>query len=319
MDTFYQLFEQSISRSELNRFIEFCCQIAHQYVLIDREKIKSQIKIKNIDTFDIAVRAVSPFFILNKAGEFNSLKRAFTNWSPTITSEDTACFFLNKVIQKKTRQLLNDTIKESNPAFSKTLDSISYYLPLCGLKKYTFRGKSFVVKGMLKKAQYRFIQKEEFDKMPVAYFTEDEMMFKKIFSYLRKRKYTEAVPLYTLVWRIMEINSVMIEAPQPVDDLLSKQSMDEILEAGFQYAIKKLEESYIKKKKLNKKESFIFRSALKDMADDLKFNGSKRMLYDYLKPYFKNLTTKAFDVKYRNAFEYLDKCFRKKMAGLYDI
>jgi len=320
LDALQLIFTGKISRLELNKFIEFSCQIAHQYVLTEREKLVYRLRDNSIDTFDIAVRAISPIFLVNNQGEFSSLKKSFYNWSPKIEGENDASFFLNKIIQKKTKQLIGDIYKESNPFFNKTLDSIYYYLALYKLKKITVKGQTYITKNRFDKTKCNLISRDEFQSIPVSCFIDDKMMFEKIFRQLSKRNFSPAIPLYQLVWRLVEIKSEFFE--QPVEQeagFLSKQVVDEILDLGVKQTIVKLEESYLKKKKITLKEFHIYSSALKDIAEDLKFSGTRRMLFEYLKPYFKNLTISRFNEKYRNVFEYLDKSFRKEMARLYKI
>ncbi len=317
-NTLLQLFAGNISRSELNKFIEYSCRIAHHYVLAEREKLIFRSRDCFIDTFDIAVRAISPIFLVNRQGEFSSLKKSFFNWTPKIESENDASFFLNKILQKKTKQLFGDIYKESNPFFNKTLDSVYYYIALYKLQRITLKGHTYIIKRGFKKTDDKLISEEEFQSIPYSLFTEDKRMFLEIYKLLGKKNYLQAIPLYQLVWRLVEIKSEYFKQPTVDDALfLSKQAVDEILELGLQNTIRKLNESYLKKKKISKKEFDIYSSALKDIADDLKFSGTKRMLFEYIKPYYKNLTVKQFDEKYRNTFEYLDKLYRKEMAKLY--
>ncbi|RJP61801.1 MAG: hypothetical protein C4539_19325 [Ignavibacteriales bacterium] len=318
LKTLQQIFAGEISRSELNKFIEFSCRIAHHYVLAEKNKLVYRLKDDFVDTFDIAVRAISPIFLVNSLGEFSSLKKSFYNWTPKIESENDASFFLNKIIQKKTKQLLGDIYKESNPFFNKTLDSVYYYISLYKLQKMTHRGQTYIVKKGFNKTNGKMIPDEEFQSIPFSYFTEDKKMFVEIYKLLGKKNYQPAIPIYQLTWRLVEIKSEYFK--QPTDEnasFISKQVVDEILDLGLQNTIRKLEESYLKKEKISGKEFRIYSLALKDISDDLKFSGTKRMLFEYLKPYYKNLTVSKFNEKYRNTFEYLDKLYRKEMAKLY--
>jgi len=320
LDTLQLIFAGKISRSDLNKFIEFSCQIAHQYVLTERDKLVYRLRDSSIDTFDIAVRAISPIFLVNKQGEFSSLKKSFYNWLPKIEGENDAHFFLNKIIQKKTKQLIGDLYKESNPFFNKTLDSVYYYIALCKLKKLTIRGQIYITKTRFDRTKCSLISRDEFQSIPLSCFIDDKMMFEKLFKQLKKKNYSPAIPLYQLAWRLVEIKSELFEQPVSEEaNFLSKQVVDEILDLGLRNTLVKLEESYLKKKKISLKEFQVYSSALKDITDDLKFSGTKRMLYEYLKPYFKNLTVSKFNERYRNTFEYLDKSYRKEIAKLYKI
>jgi hypothetical protein len=286
--------------------------------LAEKDKLIYRLKDDLIDTFDMAVRAISPIFLVNKQGEFSSLKKSFYNWTPKIECENDASFFLNKIIQKKTKQLIGDIYKESNPFFNKTLDSVYYYIALFNLQKMTYRGKTFIVKKKFDKTNGKMIPDEEFQSIPLSFFTEDKKMFIRIFNFLVKKNYQPAIPLYQFVWRLVEIKSEFFKQPSSEDAVFSsKQAVDEILDLGLQNTIRKLEESYLKKEKISEKEFRIYSLALKDISEDLKFSGTKRMLFEYLKPYYKNLTPGKFNEKYRNTFEYLDKVYKKEMAKLY--
>lgn len=318
-ETLNRIFSGKISQLELNRFIEFCCQVAHCYVLAEKDKLTYRLKDDSLNTFDIAVRAVSPFFLVNKDGEFGSLRKAFQNWSPKIEEENNATFFLNKIIQKKTKQLIGDVYKESNPFFNKTLDSILYYLSVYKLNKTQLREQVYITKKGFNRTNFSSISQEEFKQIPISCFTEDKKMFDNLFKLLAKRKYSQAIPLYMLAWRLVEIKRELFEIPTEEDaGFLSRQIADEILELGLEHTLKKLEDSYLKKKKIKQREFNIYSSALRDIVEDLKYGAGKKKLIEYLRPYVKkNLSVEEFDDNYRNTFEYLEKLFKKEMLKLY--
>ena len=90
--------------------------------------------------------------------------------------------------------------------------------------------------------------------------------------------------------------------------------MDELVNLALESALKKLENSYTAKSKLNELESNSLRSALTDISEDMKNGGINPGLYEYLSPYINDLSKEAYKDNYHNILEYLIKVTKGVIA-----
>ena len=121
--------------------------------------------------------------------------------------------------------------------------------------------------------------------------------------------------MYDLVYRIKEINSDL-PAEQKASVPISSLEIKEVIDHGFSIVCKKIEESYLKKGKLDKQEFINITDALKLIGNDLMNGGINPGLYYYLFETMPQLTKEDYQDKYHNIFEYIVKIYRQELAEL---
>ncbi|MDP2303431.1 MAG: hypothetical protein Q8N03_13525, partial [Ignavibacteria bacterium] len=125
---FHSICENKSSRSEVNHLIE----LAHSYAYSNlkyRYKNLSRVLMSEDSTLqELAIDAIAPLFERNENGELTQIIKAFNNWTPKIKTEEQAIFFLNRLVAKSTEKYASELLRQSDPFFSKILDSVNYLI-----------------------------------------------------------------------------------------------------------------------------------------------------------------------------------------------
>ncbi|MDP3831340.1 MAG: hypothetical protein Q8Q47_08725, partial [Ignavibacteriaceae bacterium] len=96
---------------------------------------------------ELAIDAIAPLFERNENGELIQLIKAFNNWSPKIEAEEQAIFFLNRLVAKSTEKYASELLRQSDPFFSKILDSVNYLINKNGYIKKLIIGTTYIVEN----------------------------------------------------------------------------------------------------------------------------------------------------------------------------
>ncbi len=300
---------------ELNFIVENSVKIAVYYVNNEFKKIKKIILKEDLEIEDIAIESVSPLFEKDSQGMFYRLTEAYKKWDPPISTEADALFFLNKIISGSVSQNISRMLKDSDPFFSKILDSINYYARKSGYFKINYFGSAYISEKENFDVRDKIISYKDFEKLPFYIFNGNKNVMKDIFTYLNNETdYMPAIPLNALVIRLK--NFYMNEYPDKSRSTHYSPKFEslDLIKNGLERASEKLDSTYFKKGKLNKEEMTAFQNALFLMAEDLSNGGLSPGLYNYLRIYMTGLDKTEYDSKYHNILEYLLKVMKASIA-----
>lgn len=254
-------------------------------------------------------------FLKETDSEVIAIQQTFSNWKPAIKTEEDCLYFLNSVVASRVEQHIFKLFKEEDPFFSKLLDSVNYLIRTGGFDKIHFLGKTFITETDLENFEKCFISSEEFEKIPAELFKEKKSLLSNLFAYLiDETDFNPAIPLNDLINRLKHINFSEYLVNEFVSNEYRNIEVNEIIQEGFKSALEKLNNSYVKKGKLNFEEQKAFESALKEMANDLCDGGVNPGLYNYLFPHFSGLSELDYKTKYHNILEYLLKVMKNNIA-----
>ena len=315
--TLQKIRTEDISQAELNRFIEKLVKIALRFVRYNSGRLKNVVNEYQCDVLeDIAIDSIIPLVTESKEQNKMVLSIQFGTWEPEIKNEEEALFFLSKVISLSVNQQISSLLREYDPFFSKILDSLNYYIKSQNYYKKNFAGKLFVVEEYFDLSLIHFVEKEQLFSAPVELFIDKKFLLQSLFVYYKKIFSSPvAIPLYDLVYRLKELsysNEITGITPDPSESF----EINEIIKKGFANVYEKIENSYLKKGKLNENEFFQITEALKLIGNDLMDGGINPGLYYYLSETMPGLTSASYQAKYHNIFEYMVKIYRQKLVEL---
>lgn len=310
---FFQNSDARKSQLLLNNIIEISYQIALKYIKYHQRNLNTLLEKEEISIKELAVDSIAELFVKDENGDFNKLLCAFNNWRPEIKTEEEANFFLNKIVSARVEQNIFKILKEEDPFFSKLLDSINYLIKQNGFYKIHFLGKTYITETKQEAFTKSFITLEEFDNLPLALFQQKKLILTNLFNYLRlETDFNIAIPLNDLIYKLKHINFSDYLFIESEEIITQNFEINDIMETALDFTSNKLN-SYLTKGKLNEREIFAIKKALKEMIVDLSNGGVSPGLYKYLFPYIKNLSKEEFSEKYHNILEYLLKVMKIKI------
>lgn len=301
----------SCSQALLNTLIEITFKTCRTYFSIKRSRLSKNLLDDDITLADLALDAITPLFCMEPDDQCLPIIKVFNSWQPPIQTEDEALYFLNKVVARRAEQHISHLLKERDPFFAKTLDSVNYLIKKNGYKKVRYFGQRYIVSENCDEINAKVIDQDSFESLPSELFQNQKSFLEEIFSYLQKEtKYFPAVPLNLLVNRLREINRAAHNTVLHANGHSSNFEVDEIVNTGLRTALQKLQESYAITQKLSQCECESLKLALKELAEDLKDGGINRGLFEYLQPHAKGLTKMEYQEKHHNILEYLLKVMK---------
>jgi len=302
-------------QSELNYFIERLFKIAKIYINKRYSSIKRIVEVNRSTLEDIAVDAIVPLFYRTGDSNAFSIVIELRKWSPPIDSEEESLFFIDKVIAKRVEQQISCILRESDPFFSRILDSVNYLVRSRGYIKINYLGTYFITESDNRHINWKVIDSEEFRKLPSSIFCEKEKLLHSIIDYLKtETDFFPAIPLNELVIKLKHLNGSCHIASSGSNQLMGKIEVDEVVKKGLNHTERKLKETYLSKGKINKIEYDGFIIALKAIAEDLKDGGISPGLHKYLSPYLNDFSNESYQTKYRNILEYIFKHLKENIA-----
>jgi len=303
------------NQREINNFVEQLFKLTLSYIRFRYNKIKRVAELNYNTIEDIAVEAIAPLFQRSNDTQNFAITDEIRKWNPPIESEDSAKFFINKLIAKRVEQHISFMLRESDPFFSRILDSLNYIIRKTGYCKTNYLGKIYITENGNSEIIWKVISVEEFENIPAVLLNDRKKLFSAIFNYLRtETDYFPAIPLNELIIRLKHINGTGYLAPNNTNEFADKMEINEFVKRGLKKTENKMKEVYLNKGKLTQNEYESFRSALKTMAEDLQDGGINRGLFLYLQPYFSEITDEEYQDKYHNILEYLLRLLKEKIA-----
>ncbi len=315
MSQILQLFSTLDSQQSINKLVEVCYKIASGYLHFRYKKIHRIILRDEISVEDIAIDSIASLFEKDNSGYFHNILKPFKSWQPQIITEEEALYFLIKLIQKRVEQHISFLLRESDPFFSKLMDSVNYLVKKHNFKKFTYFGTVFIINSDCERISGNTIPIEEFEKLPASLIIGKKNLLQNIFQYLTSETcYTAAIPFNALIYKLKELNIALYKINESTTEQDDSIEVDSIVTEALKKTLIKLNESYLSKDKLTFEEGEKFRNSLLDIANDMKDGGIQPGLYRYLMAHFDGLDEETYKHKYHNILEYLVKVLKQNIA-----
>jgi len=302
-------------QQSINNLVEICFKIALNHLRFNYRKVQRIILRDEISLEDIAIDSITPLFEKDQSGCFKNILEPFSSWQPPIKTEEEAFYFLSKIIQKRVEQHLSFLLRESDPFFSKLMDSVNYLVKKYNFKKVTYFGSIYIINSECEVISGKTIPIEEFENLPANLFTEKKNLLQNIFLYLNSEtSYASAIPFNALIHKLKELNIALYNFTESTTEQNDSIEINSIVAQALNKTIQKLENSYLSKEKLSMDEGEKFRKALMDISHDIKDGGVNPGLYKYLLAHFQCLDEETYKQKYHNILEYLLKVLKQNIA-----
>jgi hypothetical protein len=309
------LSEAKPPQKSINNIIETSYKIAVTYLSINYRKVHKIVVSEGLSIEDIAVDSIAPLFIKNDDGYFYILRDAFEQWQPAPQTDEDAFFLLNKVIARRVEQQIVLLLKESDPMFSKLLDSVYYLIKKNCYKKINYFGHKYIVEQKVDRISGQTIDEVVFDHLPAELFFNNKEFLSDIFTYLKNETgFFPAIPINILIHHLKLINSNDYFITNETKSIKEMFDINELVNNSFKLTINKLNESYVSKGKLSTEEAEIFTITLKDICEDLKDGGLTASLFEYFQFRMKNLSKNEYMANYNHILQYLVKLMKNTIS-----
>lgn len=310
----HSICEHNYSRSDMNHLIELAYKTAYTYLNYRNKGLSKVLLAEDITLQEMAIDSIAPLFARNETGDFVKLIEAFENWTPKIDTEETAQFFVNRLIARSVDKYISEILRESDPFFSKILDSITYLIEKIGYTKRNIIGTTYIIENdnFIKSGSLpdpKFISE-----LPLDLFYDNVNIISKVFDYIKSNTdKAVAIPLNALV---MKIKSVVMNEHRLPESYFNDQGceVESILNQALNTCVEKMNLSYVEKNKINETEAKRIKKALINITNDLRDGGINPGLHKYLLEQFPELNFKGYEERYQNLFEYLFKILKKEIA-----
>lgn len=264
---------------------------------------------------ELAIDAIAPLFERDEAGNFIKITKAFNEWEPKIETEDQAAFFLNRLVAKSTEKYVSELLRQSDPFFSKILDSVNYLIDKNNYFKKQIIGTTYIVEnenlvkiGALPDSKFIY-------ELPIELFKSSNEMLKKVFSYIKSNSdRTPSIPLNALVLKIKQIKSETYNLSDTSTNG-NESEIDSIINKVLGSTFNKMYESYVNKNKIDENEAEKIKKAIENIVYDMRDGGINTGLHKYLMEQIPNLTFEEYENRYQNIFEYLYKILKKEIIN----
>lgn len=308
--------ENTSSRSVINNLIELshnyaCTYLKYRYKNLDKILLTEDITLK-----EMALDAIAPLFERNEKGEFVRIAKAFNNWQPKIDNEEMALFFVNRIISKATEKYVSEILRQSDPFFSRILDSITYLIEKNNYKKKLFLGTVYIIENdwdnnisyICNLPDSTFI-----NELPVHLFIKSKNVISEVFNYIKSSTdKTHAIPLNALVLKIKQVNSSSFMFSDSFSD--NEIEIKSIVQKSLNTTFEKLKVTYLDKNKIPVSEAVSIQKALETIASDLCDGGINAGLHKYLIEQMPDLCFEEYKIRYQNIFEYLFKVLKMEIT-----
>jgi hypothetical protein len=311
---FKSISENKSSRSEINQLIELSQSYAYSYLKYRYKNLSKILMSEDVTLQELAIDTIAPLFERSDEGLFLKIAKAFNEWTPKIETEDQALFFLNGLVAKSTEKYVSELLRQSDPFFSKILDSVNYLIVKNNYLKKQLVGTTYIVEkenlikiGMLPDSKF-------INELPIELFTDNKNAVSKIFEFIKSSSdKTPAIPLNALVMKIKQVkasNFVFMHSTSNGNE----SEIDSIVNKALDVTYSKMQETYVNKGKLEKYEAAGIKKAIESIMYDMRDGGINPGLHKYFLEQFSKLTFEDYERRYQNIFEYLFKVLKKEIA-----
>lgn len=145
LNTFNNIIFEKVEYFEVNFLIEFSHKISTSYLKHRYKNLGKVLMSEDVTLDELAIDAIAPLFERDENGRFIKLETAFKSWQPPIDTEEKAQFFINKLVAKSVEKYVSELLRDSDPFFSKILDSITYIITKQQIVKTQILGTTYLV------------------------------------------------------------------------------------------------------------------------------------------------------------------------------
>ena len=307
-----------ISRVEINYLVETTQSYAYTYLKYRYKNLNKIFLSEDLTLQELAIDSIAQLFERNDDGKFIKLSTAFENWQPPIETEDQAKFFLNRLVAKSVEKYVSELLRDSDPFFSRILDSVNYQIEKHGYRKKQILGTTYIVENDEQKRIGSLPDTQFILELSGDLFPNPNQTIPNLFDYIKNSTDKEiAIPLNALVNKIKRINTVNFSFSDKVE-FGTELTVASILERALKVSINKLDESYVNKGKISQQEKSGIEKALRNISLDMKDGGINPGLHKYFLEQFPEINFSDYESKYQNIFEYLYKVLRKEIVKQLD-
>lgn len=303
-----------IDRCQVNTLIELANNFAFTYLKYRYKNLGKILLTEDITIKEMALDAIAPLFERNEKGEFVRIAKAFNSWQPQIDNEETALFFINRIVSKATEKYVSEILRQSDPFFSRILDSITYQIEKNNYKKKLILGTVYIVEdcgsnGVWSNDIKNLPDSTFINALPIRLFKGKKNVVAEIFNFLKSdTDKSPAIPLNSLVLKIKQVNSSLFTFSDSFSD--DETEIRSIVQKSLTNTFEKLKVTYVDKNKIQDSDAITFQNALETIANDLCDGGINPGLHKYLIEQMPELSFEEYKIKYQNVFEYLFKVLK---------
>lgn len=314
LDILTSICENKTSRSEVNHLIELTHSYAHSYLKYRYKNLSRVLLAEDVTLQELAIDAIAPLFERDDAGSFIRIIKAFNDWNPKIEIEEQAVFFLNRLVAKSTEKYVAELLRQSDPFFSKILDSITYFTEKHSYKKKLMIGTTYIVEDENFKKIGSLPDSKFIYELPIELFSNNNMIIPELFNYLKnKTDKAAAIPLNALVIKLKQMKSSFFNLSDNTSNG-NEAEIDSIVNKALDITFTKMQETYVNKGKLEENEAKGIKKAIESIVNDMRDGGINPGLHKYLMEQLPDLTFEEYEGRYQNIFEYLFKILKKEIA-----
>jgi hypothetical protein len=306
------------TRSEINHIIELSHNYACTYLKYRYKNLNTVLLAEDVTIKELGIDAIAPLFERDENGLFIKLIKAFNEWNPKIESEEQAVFFINKIVAKSVEKYVSNLLRESDPFFSKILDSVKYLIEKNGYGKKQILGTTYIVDYKESVEEWSIEIKNLPDRnfieeLPFSVFNSAQNVVSKIFEFIKtETENAPAIPLNALVIKLKQVSASSYIYKDSVTE--NNSEVNSIVEKAVEKTFYKLQESYIDKNKIVRSEGEQIKKAIEKIAFDMQDGGINVGLHKYLMEQMTNLSFDEYKIRYQNTFEYLYKTLKNGIA-----
>jgi hypothetical protein len=263
---------------------------------------------------ELAIDAIATLFERNDEGSFVKIIKAFNDWIPKIETEEQANFFLNKLVAKSTEKYASELLRQSDPFFSKILDSVNYLIDKNNYQKKQIIGTTYIIENENLVKIGALPDSKFVNELPIEIFNDNRNEISNLFDYIKANTdKTPAIPLNALVMKIKQIktSNYIFTGSTPN---ANQSEIDSIVNKALDITLTKMRETYVSKGKLETNEAEGIKKAIESIVYDMRDGGINPGLHKYFLEIFTELTFEDYRDRYQNIFEYLFKVLRKEIA-----
>lgn len=304
---------KDVTRSEVNHLIELAHNYAYSYLKYRYKNLSRTLLAEDVTLQELAIEAIAPLFERDETGFFIKIQSAFQKWQPPIETEESVLFFLNRIAAKSTEKYVSELLRQSDPFFSKILDSVNYFIEKENYKKKQILGTTYIVKIEDIKKLGSLPDSKFINELPAEMFFDLKKTLPVIFEYLDKIDRSAVIPLNALVMKIKAVKSGEFKLADSYSNG-NEIEIESITKKAFEVTISKMEGSYLQKKKINAKEANAIKKAIENIIYDMRDGGINPGLHKYLIEQIPEMTSEDYEIRYQNIFEYLFKILKKEIA-----
>jgi len=314
LNILHSIKNKEVSRSEINNLIERAQNYACTYLKYRYKNLHKVFLAEDVTLDELAIEAIAPLFERDGNGMFVKLKSAFENWKPPIETEEKAQFFLNRMVAKSVEKYVSELLRDSDPFFSKILDSVNYQIEKQGYKKKQILGTIYIIENEDQKRISCLPDNQFINDLPSDFFQEMNSIIPKLLNHIKAdTDYEAAIPLNALILRIKKMSASNFSFSDRVE-FASGVNLDSMLNEALRNTVEKLRGSYSDNGKLSSAEICGIEKAIRNIAVDIKDGGINPGLHKYFLEQFPLLTFNDYENKYQNIFEYLFKFLKKEIV-----